>query len=185
MGYFNDLWHRLGYRYFYKRYRGIWGNPDKFAYRRGIQPDKILVCLPPLNGPIQEAVRAITWLPNFFPRAEIRIVHYDEVAGSIPIQFRSWGVLEKHHFNTFGLPKRSFLEEIRSWGADLAIDLSDPANEVTDLICASAGCKWHAALTGNANHGFASTGNILISPMPNTSRQERYGVLLRYLAPDV
>ncbi len=183
MGYFRDFWHRYGYRYFFKRYRSVWGEPPKFAYRRGILPSKILVCLPPLNGPIQEAVRAITWLPNFFPAAEIRIVHYDEVAGSIPIQFRSWGVLEKSHFNSFGLPKRSFLEEIRSWEADLSIDLSDPANEVTDLICATSGSKWHAALLSEASR-FVSSGNILIFPLPNTSRQERYGVLLRYLAPE-
>ncbi len=185
MGYFRDIWHHYGYRYSYRHYRKSWGEPEKFAYRRGIQPDKILVCLPPLDGPILEAVRTISWIPNYFPKAEIRIVHYEEVAGNIPIQFHSWGVLEKQHFNSFGLPKRSFLEEIRRWSPDLAIDLSDPANEVTDLICAMSGAKWHAALLNNEGRRFTSTGNILISPMQNTSRQERYGVLLRYLAPDV
>ena len=178
---FNTVWHKFGYRVYSSRYRKLWGKPGDFQYRAGIDPKKILVCMPPLDGPIQEAVRAIAWLPSLFPDAEIRIVHYDEVAGSIPIQFRSWGVLEKKHFNPFGLPKRSFLEEIRSWEADLAIDLSDPANEVTDLICATCGCKWHASLA-SGSRTIDPNANIVIIPREGSSRTERYAVLLRYLA---
>ncbi|MDK9698739.1 MAG: hypothetical protein OEM52_01125 [bacterium] len=183
MSVISDFWHRMGYQILSRRYRALWKSEELVRYRGGILPQKVLVCFPPLNGPIQEAVRAIQWLPSFFSDAEFRIVHYDEVSGSIPIGFRSWGVLGKQHFNTFGLPKRTFLDEIRSWQADLVIDLSDPANEVTDLICANAGCKWHAALGNSESQRFQSSANILIVPRGGASRQERYGTLLRYLAP--
>ena len=177
----SDLWHRFGYRLLYRKYRKQWGEPGKVQYR-GFIAQRILICLPPLNGPIQDAIRAVLWFPSLFPDAEIRVVHYDEVSGSLPQMYRSWGALGRHHFNSFGLPKRTFLDEIRNWNADMAVDLSDPADEVTDFICAMSGSRWHAALLSAADNRFVSSGNVLVIPSSGTSRQERYGVLLRYLS---
>ncbi|MCX7835479.1 MAG: hypothetical protein N2450_05350 [bacterium] len=179
----SDLWLRLGYWLAKQRYKNYIRKDETYSFQQGLKIKKILLCMPDYSNQVPEAANTINYVKSYFQNCELKVIFYDAIEANIPNEYRSWGMMTNSSFDIFGIPKRTFIESIRSEKCDIAIDLACPTNEVNDILCLLSGCKWHASLEYKGmDANFLSSANIKVVAKNETSREQQYRTLFRILA---
>lgn len=139
--------------------------------------------MPDYSNQVLDAIDTIQYARSYFPDCELKVIFYESIQANIPTEYRGAGMMTKSSFDWFGIPNRNFIETIRQERCDLAIDLACPTNEINDLLCLTSGCRWHANLEFQGmESNFHSSGNIRVVAKRDTSREQQYKTLFRYLS---